>query len=400
MLDTLIWTMGIIAVLALVAIWLYRSLTNFVDANEMGVRVLFGKEDPDVCVPGGGHIFVPLLPAVFKCSLEIYPMGMFDLDYDPINVMSKTGKYDGKDYKAVEIAVESRAYLNFPREREMLVREDNPDVPACFLKDLSPAELRQLRAMRRVKHGGVWLILERTHPLIKLLRAGVPIPRITSDMTIEERSAEMEKLQDWSEEGMTNSVRSAAAQMTWKQANEDPVAFRTLVEKSYLAVDGALIQAGFRPSGIKLAIKFVDPPQQLKDALAAEEAAPHVAAREKIEAGDAWQQMVQDQIATSKVELTRAEKMEIRKECLNLIVRKQTMKGGGKLIDARISNADGSPLASGSLTELVGGVVAAVIAAMSAKGGDSGGKPKNPKNRFGGKRGGRSADQDDEDEPF
>ena len=261
------------AIVSFVVYWLYRSFTNIVDAREMGVRMIWGKEDSEPYMPGSGALFVPWLPAAFKCYLKRYPMDMFDLDYELIKAMSRAGTYPlpgGKDYKSVEVSVESRAYLNFPRERELLIREDNPDVQVCFLQDLSEPELSSLRATGRVNYNGSWLILERTHPLIKILRAGVPTTK--------------PELADRTEEGVTSSVRNAAAAMVWKEANERPDAFQKRVEADYLSVDGALIQMGFRPSGMKLAIKLVDPPQVVKDAGAQAEAAPDLANARAMEA--------------------------------------------------------------------------------------------------------------------
>jgi len=356
-------------------LWLYCSLMNFVDANEMAIRVIWGKEDPEV-YKAGARLFIPWLPSLFHCYLERYPLGMFDLDYDTIKVMSKEGDYAGKHRASVEVAVDSRAYLNFPREREMLVDIDT-DEPIGFICDLSQQERIDLTVNGQVDWRGHTVVLELTHPLIKIFRAGVPIPKIVKGQTKEERAKEMAKLQDWSGEAMSGSVRSAAAQMTWVEGNENArTAFKDRVEEGFLDADGALIQAGFRPSGIKIAIQAVDPPKPLKDALAAEEAAPHVAARERIEVGNTITTMVDEQIEALKKHhpMTKKDCQRVRQEVLNQLTRDRTMKGGGKLTDNRIANADGTSFASGSVSELVGGIVLAVSAALSSK--DSGGGSK------------------------
>jgi len=385
---------GLVAVtlvLVTAGAWFYRSLTNFVDANEMGIRVLFGKADKEVYVEGDS-LFVPWLPKGFKCYLKLYPMSMFDLDYDIIKVMTKEGDYPvglgTKHYGAVEVSVESMAYLNFPREREMLVNKETEE-PVCFLKDLISEELNRLEAQRETtspRYPGVTLILEKTHPLVKILRAEVPVPRVSANLSTEERTEEKGKLQDWSEEAMTSAVRAAAARITWKQANEDPLAFKDKVEESYLTVDGVLIRAGFRPSGIKLAIKHVDPPEQLKSDLAGEESASHVANRESTEVGEALVVMVDRQIAAMRKNLPDDEKMtkedclRVRQECLNQLTRDRTMKGGGKLVDTRVASADGTPFAQGSLSEIIGGIVATVAASWASKEGGVG-KPDTDKKK-------------------
>ena len=342
----------------------------------MAIRVRFGNEDPEVYRAGCGHIFVPWLPAIFRCYLKKYPMAMFDLDYDPIEVMSKEGKFpepDGPNVGAVNLKVNSMAYLNYPREREGLEDVATDDL-VCFMKDLSPVQRAELISSGQTTYNvtparNVVVALEKTHPLIKILRAGVPTTKA--------------ELEDWTEESMTSSVRSAASQITWKQANQDPAAFKDQVERSYLNVDGILIQAGFRPSGIKLAIKLVDPPQSLKEALAGVEAAPHVAKRESVEVGDALLQMVEKRIQSEGGTVSKPRRKEIERECLNQLTRDRTMTKGGKLVDVRVASADGSPFAQGSVSELVGGVVATAAAAWASKDqgseGSGGGKKKDPK---------------------
>jgi hypothetical protein len=363
--------------------WFYRSFANFVDANEMGVPVIFGNAD-HVCEGGSCWIFVPWLPKACKCYLKIYPTRMYNLEYDPIKVMSKEGDYPkgGKHHISVEVVVVSRAYLNFPREREMLVNKET-DEPVCFLKDLMPQERNELKVHEEVVRLGVTLVWERTHPLIEIVRAGVPTTKA--------------ELQDWSEKGMTSAVRSAGAQMTWKEANENPVAFKDMVEKSYLKVDGALIQAGFRPSGIKLAIKLVDPPQQLKDALAGEASASHVAKREAVEVGDSLSEMVDKQIAAMEKRhpMTKEDYLKVRQECLNQLTRDRTMQGGGKLIDIRVASADGTPFAQGSISEIIAGIVAAVAASSASKDQGSDGQGKLGGFYGGGPQGGKKKEVSD-----
>lgn len=346
--------------------WFYKSTFNYVGANQLGIRILFGKADEKVYT-AGTRLFVPYLPPVFKCGLYLYPTQMIHLDYDPIKVISKSGNYpthEGKYYTSVELTIKSMAYLNFPREREMLVRKTT-DSPVAFLKDLNDAQRTQLDVSGETtyhipeKDGApaydVVVILERTHPLINILRAGVPTTT--------------PELKYWSEKSVSSSVRSAAARITWKEANEDPRAFKDKLEQSYLNVDGILIQAGFRPNGIKLAVELIDLPKEVKDAMAGEEAAAHVAMQESTEVSDALVAMVDKQIGAMRkhCDLNKDEILKIRQECLNQLTRDRTMKGNGTLIDARVSNADGTPFGQGSVSEIVGGIVAAVLGASANK---------------------------------
>jgi hypothetical protein len=347
-------------------------------------------------------------------------MSLFDLDYGSIKVMSKEDDYDGKHYNSVELTIESMAYLNFPREREMLVSKST-DRPVAFLKDLFDAQRAQLDVAGETtyhvpeKDGvsayDVVVVLEKNHPLIKAFRMEVPVPNILKmpddpAMSMEERAREEArvqewnknekgKLQDWSEEAMTSAVRAAAARITWMEANENQEAFKDEVEKCYLQVNSALIKAGFRPSGIKLAIKLIDPPVELKRALAGVEAAAHVAKRESVEVGDAFRQMVSARIIdevgvdavgkANKISIRR--RKEIEQECLNLVTRDRTMKQGGKLKDVRVASADGSSFGKGSLAEIVGGIVAAVTASRDQGGGQGGEQERVGDNQRGNRRG-------------
>ena len=171
MLEAFVFLVFVVVFIGFVGLglyWLYRSFANFVDGNEMVIRVVFGKPDDKVYVAGDGRIFVPRLPGLFKCYLKRYPMCMFDLDYDTIEVMSKAGDFEGEHYGSVELFVDSRAYLNFPREREMLVNKDLPDESVGFLGELSVQERKNLEAKGEIAWRGVTAVLEKTHPLIKI----------------------------------------------------------------------------------------------------------------------------------------------------------------------------------------------------------------------------------------
>jgi hypothetical protein len=107
------------------------------------------------------------------------------------------------------------------------------------------------------------------------------------------------------------------------------------------------------------------------------DAAVQTARQEKIEVSDALKAMVTEQVDEMRKHiphLTKADIKEIRRECLNQITRDRTMKKGGKLVAAYVSNADGTSFAQGSLSEFVGSIVAAVAAKYAiGSGGDGGG---------------------------
>jgi len=252
----------ILLILSTPFIWLIFSVFKIVDANEMGIRVIFGKVDPNI-YDGGVRLFMPCWPAkLFKCYLKKYPISAFNLDYTPVRVITQEGNYKGKHYGSVQIYVKFMAYLSFPREREMLVNKETEE-PVCFLNSLTDQERRDLAANGEiVLRSGVTLILEKLHPLTKIFLAGVLRTNYG--------------LKDWSSKIMTSSVRAACARVTWMEANEHSEDFVNGIMESLLKLDSELIKAGFRPSGINLTVTLVDLPGEIKDAQADGEAAKHV----------------------------------------------------------------------------------------------------------------------------
>ena len=210
-------------------------------------------------------------------------MTKFDLNFKIVTAITKAGRYpdspEGTLYGSIEIPVGVVAYLNFPRERDLLV--DEAGRPFGFWHDYRKTVAfppRGLFLLTDPKGNDVWVKIEETHPLIKMLRAGVPTDK--------------KGLQDWSEEAVTSSLRAAVAQMTWKEANENPLAVRDRVEQIFMSVDGALIGAGFRPDGIKLAIQSIDLPETLKSSMSGKEAAAGVAEKDSEESAGRVLRMV------------------------------------------------------------------------------------------------------------
>lgn len=207
---------GVLLVLGLgVVVWLLLSI-KIVGPDEMAVLILFGEP---IGFRDNGFCFVPFLPKL-KCYLKRYPKKMYNFAYEEHKVITKAGEYgDPKvTYGSQVLRVDSVAYLNFPREFDPSIDADT-----------------------------------ETHPLIKILRAGIPV-----DDT---------KLQDWTEEVVVGALRVAFGNITWKQAVEDLKIINEKVEVIFKDLDGALLRAGFRPKGIKLIIEEIKLPPELEDAL-------------------------------------------------------------------------------------------------------------------------------------
>ncbi len=208
--------MWFLIVLALALLWFIVSL-KIVGPDEMAVKVMFG-EPKSFCE--SGFRFVPFLPR-FKCYLKRYPKKMYNFAYEEHTVVTQAGEY-GKppvNYGSQVLRVDSVAYLNFPREIESGSEDE--------------------------KTG--------THPLIKILRAGIP----TKD----------EDLKDWTEEVVVGALRVAFGKMTWMEAIENMPRINEEAMHVFTDVDGALLRAGFRPKGIKLIVKEIKLSEELKKAL-------------------------------------------------------------------------------------------------------------------------------------
>ena len=207
-------TMILITVLVLVAMWVIESI-KIIGPDEMAVFVVFGVP---VDVWDSGPHFVPW--AFGLIYLKRYPKKTYNLEYKGIDVLTKKGRYPDQDgaevYGAVSIMVDAAEYLNFPR----------PDTPVEEKK---------------------------THPLIRTLRAGIPIDE--------------DGLREWTREAVENAVRLAFGQITWRQAAEELKRVNNLVAEVFRDVDGAIVKAGFSSGHIKLAISKIQLPKELEVAL-------------------------------------------------------------------------------------------------------------------------------------
>lgn len=239
-----------LAGLIILVLWFLLSI-KFIGPDEMAVLVIFGI--PWKFQDSGPH-FVPFLPF---CYLAKYPKKMYNFDYRAREVVTQAGKYKGTYYGSQVLKADSVAYLNFPREKRSKATGD----------DLENLELDTKG-------------IEKTHPLIKILRAQVPI--------------EDEKLKDWTEEAVLGALRVAFGKMTWRQAVDDIKKVTQEAENVFKAADGALIRAGFSRKGIQLVIAEITLPEKLQQAMPEvdrqrleAEAAPYEAEQRAVETGGA-----------------------------------------------------------------------------------------------------------------
>ncbi len=210
-------------------LWFLGSI-KIIGPAEMGVFVVLGEPKS---FRKSGPCFVPL----FFAELVKYPQKMYNFDYKERSVVTCAGEYpvgSGKYYGSQVLEVDSVVYLNFPRERRSKEEFD-------IIDEEQEWEIEKGKEV------------EKTHPLIKILRAQVP--------------TEEEKLKDWTEEAVLGALRVAFGKITWKEAVEDVKKVTLEAEKIFKTADGALMKAGFSQKGIRLVIAEIKLPKELESAM-------------------------------------------------------------------------------------------------------------------------------------
>lgn len=294
----------LVVVVGLGVCWLIKSIP-IIGPDEMGIKIIFGRP---ISVCDSGFVFVPYLPG-FKCYLARYPKKMYNLDYPAREVITSVGELNGVRYGSVKLKITATVYLNFPRD------------PEPGLDD-------------------------QTHPLIKILRANVPIDE--------------DKLKNWSQEAVDNALRVAMGQITWGQAVADIKMIGKRVEDIFKEADGALIKAGFRPIGIRLVIPEIKLPKEIDDTLPKvdkarleADAAKDVAERESIESAGTLMRMLSENTGLPTDEIQKAIQKSparfIRKyghlidNNQDLLERLLALRKNA-LIDVRVNGAEGAEL--------------------------------------------------------
>lgn len=298
------------SIVALIGAWLLLSI-KVIGPAEMAVFVLLG-EPRTFC--DSGLRFVPFGLA----RLVRYPKKMYNFDYKAREVVTRAGRYPDQDgapvYGAQALRVDAAAYLNFSRELRR---------PA----DGEPVDDEETG----------------THPLIKILRAGVPVPD--------------KELESWTEEAVVGALRVAFGQMTWRETVQDIAVVARKAEEVFREPDGALIRAGFSKKGIRLVVAEIHLPPELKAALPdvdrqrLEAEAAHFEAEERAEetGGTVVENfarlsgMSRQAVETSLRDNPEAfirDHRQAWEEALDLTRREQAIKGRS-FLDIRVQGAEG-----------------------------------------------------------
>jgi regulator of protease activity HflC (stomatin/prohibitin superfamily) len=260
---------------------------------EMAVRIHWDK--PIGFADSGWYLIWPLPGCYFKR----YPKKIYNLEFPGIEVITKDGEFEEKFYRAQDIKVDAVVYLNFPREKGR----------------------------------------EETHPLIKILKNGIPI--------------EEEKLKNWIKEAVEGALRHAFAQVVWYEAVKNIARVNEVAETQFIDKEGPLMKAGFRLPGIRLLITRIILPPKLEAMLAEPEKARLAAETAEREA-----EKTAIDISQTAVEImakARGKAVdEIRKEidtneqtrekyltlAKDIWIRKMGIEGGAYL-DIRVEGAEG-----------------------------------------------------------
>lgn len=300
-----------------VGFWILMSI-KIIGPAEMAVFIWLGEP---VGFRDSGPCFVPWLLG----EVKRYPKKMYNFDYRTRKVITQAGKFKSKKekeetyYGSQVLEVDSVVYLNFPREERGEATGDT----------LIDVEMMEVKGKK----------VEKTHPLIKILRAQVPI--------------EDETLKDWTEEAVLGALRVAFGKMTWRQAVEDIKKVTEEAEKVFTSADGALIRAGFSRKGIRLVIAEINLPEELRRALTEvdkqrleKEAAFFEAKQRAIETIGAIIQMmaeargVSPETIQAQIEADPALQKEFLDQAKYLIAREQAIKGNS-FVNIEVQGAEG-----------------------------------------------------------
>ena len=337
----------IILCLVCLVTWVAFSL-RIIESDEVGVAKFFGKIDGKM-LPAeeiGGR----MLPA--RLSAHILKPGLTFVPLLP----------------GVDIVGVPTAWLEFDYEGTLEHEFRTSDL------QLVTAEIS----------GKVRLPYDEGDSIALMIAAGVPFNE--------------EEFQKWAEDEIISGARDIIAEFSHKDivaAGNLPL-IREKMKKFFLAPTGLFAKAGicgndldsFEPGKGEVIIRIeqLRLTKQLSEDMAAlvgakyrADAASETARQEAQETAGALTLMINEQIAAavaSGLTITDEDRRQIRKECLNILLRGRAAKVGA-LKDVRVGSASGGDFAQGSISEFVGSIISAVVASRSDDGkAKDGGKGK------------------------
>ncbi|MCK4501034.1 SPFH domain-containing protein [Candidatus Babeliales bacterium] len=188
--------------LGTILLWVIKSI-QIIGPKEMAILIRFGKP---ICFLDSGPNFVSYL----IYSLKKFSKKTFNFDYSAKEVVTKAGKYKGVKYGVQVIIVDSVAYINLPRDKN----------------------------------------------LIKILESGIPI-------------GDKEAFKAWTEDVVVAAIRFVLGQKTWAECKGKTDKLEEEVKKVLRKPDGVLLKTGFGKDDISLVIKEVKLSKELEESLIA-----------------------------------------------------------------------------------------------------------------------------------
>ncbi len=181
-------------------IWIIKCIW-LVGPAEMAVKVILGK-GKKFCDSG-----FRLVAWFFGCFLKKYPKRIYNLDFPAKKVITKAGKFEGKEYGSEEIGVDAVAYVNFPQSKR----------------------------------------------LITILESQVP--------------TDEQGLLKFVDDSVVAAFRVVGGEMTWRELIQNMKVVKDEANKVFKAADGVLLRAGFEAKNLDLVIKEIKLPGRLAEAL-------------------------------------------------------------------------------------------------------------------------------------
>jgi hypothetical protein len=372
-------TIGISFFIVAVA-WVILSI-KIVGPDEIAVRIILGKAKTFL---SSGLCFVPWLFGLNY--LKRFTKKRIDLNFT-VNFFTKKGPFpeenEGKEkgdepmteYGVANAGADVGLYIKYPERRELVVYDDTGEVAGSIFDD----QFRKVRSALeegksiKEKDGDRILCLEKEHPLVELVRAGVP--------------AEKEKLRDLLEESVTATVEQIGSQKTWKEVSARRARVAKEIEAALKSpTESLLLKVGFRPSCVvRFTIEKLTLPKEIESALSGSASAKDVVAREAAEVGDPlgvmMKKRIEEMAEQMDMHVSEVKKMlrdrpelyaSLREECKQLLQDQRSRKSGS-LKDFRGLGGGGGAAVAATLAELLGDALSQNRVGRS---GDEGGRSK------------------------
>lgn len=313
--------------------------TRIVGPTEMAIFVFLGVPTN---VKKSGPCFVPFLLA----ELARRPTKTYIFDYGWTEVVTKAQKKEGeKEYGVQAIKALLIVYLNFPRDKRtkeelLLTKIDSEDKEG---KDVPEGvELEEIIIKRKVGKETKKDIIEqeKTHPLIKTVRAEIPF----SD----------EGLKEWIKGPAFEALRAAIGKFDWYGSAVGVEEVSKEADKIFKLPNRPLVANGFSRKGIKLVVAGIELPPKIKETLPIidtkrleAEAAPYESQQIAKETAGAAMEILCELTGMKREEVEREIKQrpeelvkrynELWKQAWDIVHRRMAIDGGAYL-DIRSQN--------------------------------------------------------------